>query len=107
MDYSLARKGKRDRPREAGSQGGAMMISMSRRSALKLSLSTAVAMPAIFRVSRVKAADFTLKYANNAPLSHPLTIRVTEAAEAIRNESGGKIEIQVYPNGQLGGDTDM
>jgi tripartite ATP-independent transporter DctP family solute receptor len=85
----------------------AMMIRMSRRTALKLSLSTAVAMPGIFRVSRVNAADFTLKYANNAPLSHPLTIRVTEAAEAIRSESGGKIEVQVYPNGQLGGDTDM
>ncbi|OJY20162.1 TRAP transporter substrate-binding protein [Pandoraea sp. XJJ-1] len=83
------------------------MQSLSRRSMLKLSLGTAIAAPAILKHTRVYAADFTLKYANNAPITHPLTVRITEAAEAIRKETGGKVDLRVFPNNQLGGDTDM
>ena len=54
-----------------------------------------------------KAAEFTYKYANNSVLTHPLTVRAIEACEAIKQESGGRLEIQVFPNNQLGGDTDM
>jgi tripartite ATP-independent transporter DctP family solute receptor len=56
---------------------------------------------------RARAAEFTLKYANNSPVTHPLTIRTTEAAERIKQETGGRVEVQVFPNNQLGGDTDM
>jgi TRAP-type C4-dicarboxylate transport system substrate-binding protein len=48
-----------------------------------------------------------LKYANNSPLSHRLTVRVKEATDAIRSETGGKVDIQVFPNNQLEADTDM
>jgi tripartite ATP-independent transporter DctP family solute receptor len=54
-----------------------------------------------------QSAPITLKWANNIPVTHPSTVRVKEAAENIRKESGGKIDIQVFPNNQLGGDTDM
>ena len=53
------------------------------------------------------AAEFTLKLANNAPLTHPQTVRQMEAAERIKAATGGKLEIQVFPNNQLGSDTDM
>src|SRR6266436_10294256 len=56
---------------------------------------------------RAAAADFTYKYANNSPLTHPMTIRMTEAANKINDESKGRLEIQIFPNNQLGGDTDM
>ena len=49
----------------------------------------------------------TFKWANNIPLTHPSNIRVKEAADAIKAASGGKVEIQIFPNNQLGGDTDM
>jgi TRAP-type transport system periplasmic protein len=49
----------------------------------------------------------TLKWANNIPITHPSNIRVKEAADAIRAETGGKVDIQIFPNNQLGGDTDM
>ena len=52
-------------------------------------------------------AEFQLKWANNIPISHPSTIRVKEAAEKIKAESKGRVDIQVFPNNQLGGDTDM
>ncbi len=54
-----------------------------------------------------QAAEFTLKWANNIPATHPSTIRVREAADAIRRETHGRVDIQVFPNNQLGGDTDM
>ena len=49
----------------------------------------------------------TFKWANNIPITHPSNIRVKEAADAIKAESGGKVEVQIFPNNQLGGDTDM
>jgi tripartite ATP-independent transporter DctP family solute receptor len=56
---------------------------------------------------RARAAEFTYKYANNVPATHPMNVRAREAAEKIREESGGRLEIQIFPNNQLGGDTDM
>jgi tripartite ATP-independent transporter DctP family solute receptor len=56
---------------------------------------------------RAKAAEFTLKFANNLPLDHPLNVRAAEAVARIKKESNGQIEMQVFPNSQLGGDTDM
>ena len=54
-----------------------------------------------------QSGPITLKWANNIPATHPSTIRIREAAETIKKESGGKVDIQVFPNNQLGGDTDM
>ncbi len=53
------------------------------------------------------AAEFTLKYANNLPVSHPMNTRAKEMAAKISEESKGRVDLQVYPNGQLGTDTDM
>jgi len=54
-----------------------------------------------------QAAEFQLKWANNIPISHPSTIRIKEAADKIKAETKGRVDIQVFPNNQLGGDTDM
>ncbi|HJW77678.1 MAG: TRAP transporter substrate-binding protein, partial [Microvirga sp.] len=83
------------------------MQKLSRRDVFRATAGFAVAAPAVFRVTQVRAADFSLKYANNSPVTHPLTIRTIEAMDAIRKETGGKVDIQVFPNNQLGGDTDM
>ena len=53
------------------------------------------------------AAEFTYKYANNLPVGHPMNTRAQEAAERIKQQSNGRLEIQIFPNNQLGGDTDM
>ncbi|HBK05343.1 MAG TPA: ABC transporter substrate-binding protein [Acetobacteraceae bacterium] len=54
-----------------------------------------------------RAADFSLKLANNAPLTHPQSIRQQEAADRIKAATNGAVEIQLFPNNQLGSDTDM
>ena len=54
-----------------------------------------------------RAADFTLKYANDLPATHPMNIRAAEMAKEISDKTGGKVEIQLFPNNQLGSDTAM
>ncbi|HEY8566204.1 MAG TPA: TRAP transporter substrate-binding protein [Beijerinckiaceae bacterium] len=58
-------------------------------------------------VARAQSAEFTYKYANNLPLPHPMNVRAREMADAIKAETKGRVEIQIFPNNQLGSDTDM
>jgi TRAP-type transport system periplasmic protein len=66
----------------------------------------AVAVPALL-TGRARAAEFSLKYANNLPAAHPVNARAAEAAAKIKSDSKGRVEIGIFPNSQLGGDTDM
>jgi tripartite ATP-independent transporter DctP family solute receptor len=52
-------------------------------------------------------AEFKYKFATNLPLTHPVNIRGKQAADKIREETGGRLDIQLFPSGQLGSDTDM
>ena len=83
-------------------------MSFSRRTLLKATAASAVlgGVSAPY-IARAQQADFTYKYANNAPESHPMTIRAREMAAAIKSETNGKFDLQVFPNNQLGSDTDM
>ena len=78
-----------------------------RRSFIKSTAAFAVAAPAVFRITKVQGAEFSMKYANNTAATHPLSIRTKEAIEAIAKETGGKVDIQQFTNSQLGTDTDM
>ncbi|MCA1326919.1 TRAP transporter substrate-binding protein [Herbaspirillum sp. alder98] len=80
---------------------------ITRRHFLKTaSVASAAAATGLYGTS-AHAAEFTLKYANNLPVSHPMNTRAKEMAAKISAESKGRIELQLYPNNQLGTDTDM
>jgi tripartite ATP-independent transporter DctP family solute receptor len=79
----------------------------NRRVLLQGTAASLVFAPTVLRVTRAGAAEYTFKMANNTPESHPLSIRMREAAANILKESDGKVDIQVFPNNQLGSDTDM
>jgi tripartite ATP-independent transporter DctP family solute receptor len=83
------------------------MNSTTRRHALRTlsALPVAGLVAGVPRVAR--AAEFSYKYANNLPLTHPLNVRAQEAADRIARETRGRVEIRIFPNNQLGGDTDM
>lgn len=84
------------------------MRELTRRRLLRqLSLAPAAGLVASMPRPARATAEFPLKYANNLPLSHPLNIRATEAAARVAKESNGRVEISIFPNNQLGGDTDM
>ena len=79
-------------------------MQISRRKILAGAAST-LALPSIGAFAQ--KAEFTYKYANNLPLTHPMNVRAKEMADAIRAETKGRVDIQIYPNNQLGGDNDM
>ncbi len=53
------------------------------------------------------APEFRLKYAHNLDVTNPLHVRASEAVARIKEQSGGRVEVDLFPNNQLGGDTDM
>jgi tripartite ATP-independent transporter DctP family solute receptor len=83
-------------------------MKFSRRALLKASAASAVlsGVGAPF-VARAQQAEFSYKYANNLPDAHPMNIRAKEMAAAIKTETNGRVDVQIFPNNQLGSDTDM
>ena len=57
-------------------------------------------------VARAQTAEFSYKFANNQPMTHPMNVRALEAAEAIKKETNGRFELKIFPSSQLGSDTD-
>jgi tripartite ATP-independent transporter DctP family solute receptor len=56
---------------------------------------------------RAQGAQITLKYGTAFPADHPGTLRIKEAAEALKKDTGGRVDLQVYPASQLGSEPDM
>ncbi len=79
------------------------MPSISRRS---LALGAAALPLFAIRTSPAEAAEFTYKFANNTPATHPMNVRAKEASDRIREATGGRFDMQIFPNNQLGSDTD-
>jgi tripartite ATP-independent transporter DctP family solute receptor len=82
-----------------------MKILVTRRTAFLAGAAAGatVAMPWIARA----APELSLKYANNVPVTHPLNVRAKEAMDRIKAQTNGRVEIEIFPNNQLGSDTDM
>ncbi|WP_448204947.1 TRAP transporter substrate-binding protein [Azospirillum sp. sgz302134] len=87
------------------------MTQFSRRSMLKAlaaAPAAGIAAGGVLGMPRIaRAAEFEFKYGNNLPLTHPLNVRAQQAADRIARESNGRVRIEIFPNNQLGGDTDM
>jgi tripartite ATP-independent transporter DctP family solute receptor len=81
------------------------MSELSRRAFVATAAGAAAS--AMLLPRRARAAEFSYKYANNAPTDHPINVRARDAVAKIKEESKGRIEIEIFPNNQLGGDTDM
>lgn len=83
------------------------MSNTTRRSMLKAMSALPLAGIASALPLTARAAEFSYKYGNNLPLAHPLNVRAHEAAKEILDKSKGRVDIKIFPNNQLGGDTDM
>ena len=81
-------------------------MNITRRS-LMLGAAATVPLVSTIRYAGAQAAEFNYKYANNLPLTHPMNKRAQEAVDKIREETGGRVAIQIFPSNQLGADTDM
>ncbi|MBV9654042.1 MAG: DctP family TRAP transporter solute-binding subunit [Acetobacteraceae bacterium] len=56
---------------------------------------------------RGDAAEFTYKLATGQDPTHPVNKRSQEAIDRIREATGGRLEIRLFPANQLGSDTDL
>jgi len=59
------------------------------------------------RDAAAQNAKFKLRYGTAFPADHPGVTRIKEASEAIAKETSGQVDLQVYPNSQLGSEPDM
>jgi tripartite ATP-independent transporter DctP family solute receptor len=82
-----------------------MSMKLSRRRLLA-GATAGVAAPAILHWP-ANAAEFTYKCGGSLPDGHPMAIRAREAMQLIKEESGGRLDITLYTNSVLGGDTAM
>lgn len=82
-------------------------MSIATRRRLLAATGAAVVAAPFLRLRPAHAAEFTYKYGNDMPVSHPLTTSVQKACKLIQERTGGRLEIKVFPNNQLGSATDM
>ena len=82
------------------------MQTINRRQAV-ISGIAIVGAPTLLRARPVHAAELNYRFGTNVPAGHPLNVRANEAAERIAKETGGRVSLQVFPNNQLGNDSDM
>jgi tripartite ATP-independent transporter DctP family solute receptor len=50
---------------------------------------------------------FRMKMGSQTPTTHPNGFRVVEVCDLIRKETNGVVDIEAFPNNQLGGESDM
>lgn len=81
-------------------------MSISRRTLIRATGAVAATCAAPLKLAHAQGAEFTFKYANNQPPAHPMNVRAKQAADAIKAETNGRMEIQIFPSNQLGSDTD-
>ena len=79
---------------------------LSRQTFVRSTVAAAAGLAA-FRPKPARAAEFTLKFANDLAATHPMNVRAVAMAKDISTQSGGRVEVQLYPNNQLGSDTAM
>ncbi|ABX38273.1 TRAP dicarboxylate transporter, DctP subunit [Delftia acidovorans SPH-1] len=82
------------------------MNSIDRRRAI-VTGAALISAPALVLPRFARAAEFTYKFGTNLPATHPLNVRAMQAAERILKDTGGQVQINVFPNNQLGNDADM
>jgi len=78
---------------------------MTRRAVLEAA--SALGASAVLAKPAKAGAEFDFKLGVNTPETHPLSIRLTEAAKEVGAQSSGRLSITVFPNSQLGGDPEM
>jgi TRAP-type transport system periplasmic protein len=90
---------------ETARKGTAMVRFMSRRQ-LIVGAAATVALPAVL-LRPAMAAQFTLKLGHDIPVDHPLTNHLVNVAGKIKTATDGQVELQLFPNNQLGNDNHM
>ncbi len=83
-------------------------MELNRRNFLASSAATGLAACTGLALAQAsRPAEFKLKLGTDLPGTHSVNLRLQEAIAAIRAETGGRVAIELFPNNQLGSDSDM
>jgi tripartite ATP-independent transporter DctP family solute receptor len=80
------------------------MPNLTRRGFVATATATALGAPTLTVLTSPARAATTYKLATNLPSGHPMLLRLQEAADAIKTDTNGELEMRFFPNSQLGGD---
>jgi len=58
-------------------------------------------------IARAAEPEIRLKFGNIVSADHPLNTQMAKTAEKIKQETGGRVAIELFPKNQLGSDADM
>src|SRR5215470_2827662 len=86
------------------------MAYMTRRDVLKAGIAgalTGMAAPLMPYARAQSKHRLRYKLGTDLPVTHSVNVRLKEAIEAITKDTQGKVELSLFPNNQLGSDTDM
>ena len=75
----------------------------TRRKVIGATLATAIA----GGIPRLAQAAVQLRWATVLPTSHPMVAMMDRVAKQVREQTGGSVEIQTFPAGQLGSSRDL
>lgn len=78
-------------------------MGITRRNFIRLAAGSA-ALP-LFQFA--EAAEVTIKIGNSFPAAHPLNVRLKAAAQQTLEKTGGRLQVRIFPDSALGGDSDM
>src|SRR4029078_12696849 len=86
-------------------KGDQMSESMrwTRRNAIGAALAAAAAAV----LPRTARAATTLRWASVLPANHPAAVMMERVAKQVRDETGGSVDIQTFPAGQLRSSRDL
>lgn len=82
----------------------------TRRSFNRTAMSTSLGAAATLVMPRTRAfadAEFRYKFATTVSTDDPISIYAQKAADRIKDETKGRLVIDVFPNGQLGNDSTL
>src|SRR5271168_292597 len=83
------------------------MAAPNRRRFIRGALGASMLAAPLIRSARAQTAEYVLKFGNNNPATHPMIVAMAQAAQRIKADSDGKVELQLFPSSALGTDTDM
>ena len=74
---------------------------------MKKTLTIFMVLLLITAVGEVNAKTLVLKCGHSNPASHPMHVQAEELANYVKEKTGGRIEIEIFPNEMLGSDKQM
>lgn len=80
---------------------------MKRQTRREFLAATAAGAAAIAAPNILRAQQLVLRWADGQPATHPSPQSAVKAGAEIKEKTGGRVEIQSFPNGQLGSSRDM